>query len=85
MPKYKHPKVIETKLGQEQADGVMNYEHNTIYIDQRLRGQEKIEVWLHEYDHYLHPNKPEKQVLLDNKKLAEFLWLHHFRFVDNIK
>jgi len=85
MPKYKHPKVIEAKLGQEKSDGIMNYQQNTIYVDQRLKGANKLETYIHEYLHFLHPDKSEKNVALEAAKISEFLWLHHFRFVDNIK
>lgn len=84
MAKTKHPKVIETKLGQRKSDGLMEYSENTIYVDERLKGKNKIETYIHEYDHYLHPNKSERDVANDSRKLADFLWRHHFRFVDNI-
>jgi hypothetical protein len=79
----KHPKVIETKLGQRKADGVMEYNENTIYIDIRLRGKRKFETYIHEYLHHLHPDWSESQVDKESKLLTDFLWIHHFRNVDN--
>lgn len=79
----KHPKVIETKLGQRKADGVMEYDENTIYIDIRLRGRNKLETYVHEYLHHLHPDWSESQVDKEAKYISDFLWKHHVRFVDN--
>ena len=85
MPRYKHPKVIERKLGKERADGIMNYEHGIIYIDVRLRGKRKLGTMIHEFTHYRHPDWTEDMVLLEELRLTDFLWKHGFRFVDNKK
>lgn len=82
--KYKHPKVIETKLGRKRADGIMQYEENTIYIDERLKGEVKLETYNHEYFHFLFPDMTEEEVLDKSKRLTEFLWIHHVRFVENV-
>jgi len=79
------PKVIETKLGREKADGIMVYDENTIYIDQRLKGINKLETYIHEFIHYQRPKLSEKTVLKEAKEMAEFLWKYHVRFVENTK
>ena len=81
----KFPKVIETKLGRKKADGIMVYDENTIYIDIRLKGINKLETYIHEFMHYQRPKATEKTILKEAKEMAEFLWLHHIRFVENIK
>lgn len=82
--KFKHPKVIEMKLGKNRADGILNYDENTIYIDERLRGERKLNTYIHEYFHHLYPKWSEKQVLDAADRMAEFLYIHHVRFTDNI-
>lgn len=47
MANRKLPKVIELNLGRRKATGLMEYEENTIYVDPRVQGREKIEL----YDH----------------------------------
>jgi hypothetical protein len=81
----KFPKVIETKLGRKKADGIMVYDENTIYIDIRLKGINKLETYIHEFMHYQRPKATEKTILKEAKEMAEFLWSHHIRFVENIK
>ena len=83
MGKFKHPKVIEAKLGQEKADGIMDYEDGVIYIDERLRGRRKIDTLLHERLHAKYPDWPEKKVATLAAMLADFLWINHVRPVDN--
>lgn len=82
--KFKHPKVIEMKLGKRNASGIMEYSENTIYIDSRLKGEEKLNVYIHECTHAILPKMTEKQVLDFADRLAEFLWIHHVRFVENV-
>lgn len=79
------PKVIETKLGRNKAEGIMSYDENTIYIDERLRGINKLETYIHEFIHFQRPKASEKTVLREAKELAEFLWKFNVRFVENIK
>lgn len=80
----KLPKVIESKLGRRRAEGLMDYDENTIYIDPRIVGKDKLELWLHEFEHWLHPEYSEEQVLEESKLRAEFLWKYHVRFVENV-
>lgn len=82
--KKKLPKVIETKLGQEQAEGIMVYAQNTIYIDERLRGKAKFLVYIHELLHFIYPEKTEREVIRESELITEFLWKHHFRIVENV-
>lgn len=79
------PKVIETKLGRNKAEGIMSYEENTIYIDERLKGINKLETYIHEFIHFQRPKVNENTVLREAKELAEFLWKYNVRFVENIK
>lgn len=63
----------------------MEYEENTIYVDPRVQGREKIELYDHWLLHFLHPEYTEEQVLEESKLRAEFFWKYHLRFVENIK
>ena len=79
------PKVIETKLGRNKAEGIMSYDENTIYIDERLKGVNKLETYIHEFIHFQRPRVSEDTVLKEAKEMAEFLWKYNVRFVENIK
>ena len=81
----KFPKVIETKLGRNRAEGIMVYEENTIYIDERLKGVNKLDTYIHEFMHFQRPKASEEIILKEARELAEFLWKYHVRFVENIK
>ena len=85
MKSKKMPVVIETKLGRNRAEGMMVYEENTIYIDERLKGLNKLDTYIHEFMHFQRPRVSEATILREAKEMAEFLWNHHFRFVENIK
>ena len=85
MATRKLPKVIELKLGRRKATGLMEYEENTIYVDPRVTGKEKVELWFHEFEHWIHPEYTEEQVLEESKLRADFFWKYHLRFVENIK
>lgn len=85
-PKRKKlPTVIELKLGRRRAEGVTEYEENTIYVDPRVLGKSKLELWFHEWLHWVHPEYTEEQVLEESKLMADFFWKYHLRFVENIK
>lgn len=81
----KFPKVIETKLGRNRAEGIMVYDENTIYIDERLKGVNKLDTYIHEFMHFQRPKASEEIILKEARELAEFLWKYHVRFVENIK
>lgn len=77
----KLPKVIFRKLGKEQAWGQFN--EGKIEIDERLKGKKLLEISLHEFTHYQHPELSEEEVIIKSRELTEFLWKLHFRRVDN--
>ena len=85
MARYKHPKVVVKKLGKEKAWGMYHQDENTIEVDARLSGKLKLEIYCHEYLHHLHKQMSEEDVTRSAKYLADFLWKHHVRFVDNTK
>jgi len=83
MARHKHPPVILTKLGRQKADGINDW--TNIYIDERLKGKRKLDVYIHEYMHYLFPDMNEKNIRSSATRLTDFLWKHHTRMVDNVK
>lgn len=85
MARHKHPKVIVKKLGKERAWGQYDAKNNTIEIDERLVGKNKLIVFTHEYLHHLFPFMDEETVTKSADALSDFLWKHHVRFVDNSK
>lgn len=83
MPKRKQPKVIIRKLGKEKAWGQFIEDDNIIEIDPRLRGKNKLGVYLHELYHWFKPDATEEEVLTFEAEFTEFLWRHNLRFVEN--
>lgn len=76
----KKPRVLHRKLGRERAWGCQ-IEHE-IVIDPRLCGKAKLEVLIHEWDHWRHRDKTEEHVDTDARMLAQFLWDHNIRIVE---
>lgn len=81
MPRRKKTGVTITyrKLGREQARGQYIPATQTIEIDERLRGQEHLEVLLHESLHALQPHHDEETVARDALNLARILWADGYR------
>lgn len=67
------------KLGREQARGQYCPATNVIELDERLRGQEHLEVLLHESLHALQPHHDEETVARDAVNLARILWVDGYR------
>jgi hypothetical protein len=85
MARYKHPKVIYKKLGKERAWGQYLEQENIIEVDERLAGKHKLEIFIHERTHCHFKQMSEEDVTKFAESMADFLWKHHFRFVDNKK
>ena len=81
MPKKKHPKVSERKLGRHKALGLAYKETNRIEIDPRQKGKEYFDTIIHEWMHLRYPNWSEKEVALESKTLTDFLWKNNVRIV----
>lgn len=75
-------KVVHRKLGKHGAIGLAYFDENLIEIDSRLKGKEKLEVYIHEKLHIMYPKWSEKTISAAGKNLAEFLWGLNFRQVD---
>lgn len=71
--------IVYRKLGREQARGQYIPATATIEIDERLRGQEHLEVLLHESLHALQPHHDEDTVTRDAVNLARILWADGYR------
>jgi hypothetical protein len=63
----------------------MEWDENTINIDERLTGVNKLDTFIHEFMHFQRPKKAESTILREAREMAEFLWKYHVRFVENIK
>jgi len=74
------PVVVHRLLGREKAWGLQS--GHRIDIDARLSGKAKLEVLLHEWMHWRHPELAEKEVNSDARLLAQFLWDHRIRVVE---
>jgi hypothetical protein len=77
-------KVIHKKLGREQAYGMADSD-GTIYIDPRMQGRKKLELYIHETLHCLYPEAEEEEIVLKSVVLTKLLWKMGYRQVDNSK
>lgn len=77
-------KIIYKKLGREQAYGVADSD-GIIYIDPRLKGRKKMEIYIHEIFHLFNPNDSEEEVVEKSVTLTKILWNLGYRQVDNSK
>lgn len=85
MTRHKHPKVIIKKLGRSKAWGQYWEHNNTIEIDDRAKGKLKLDIMIHERTHAHFKDMSEEDVTKFATIMADFLWKHHARFVDNEK
>ena len=67
------------KLGKEKARGQYIQDLNLIEIDERLTGEEHLEVLVHESLHALQPHHDETTVARDAMNLAHILWTDGYR------
>jgi hypothetical protein len=77
-------KIIHKKLGREQAHGIAESDGN-IFIDPRLKGRKKLEIYIHEIFHILYPEDTEEQIIQNSVALTKLLWNLGYRQVDNSK
>jgi len=75
-------KIVHRKLGKYQAYGLAWQEDRTIEIDERLRGYEHLETFIHELLHIQNPVWPEMKVRGHAKEMAGHLWKHNYRRVE---
>jgi hypothetical protein len=77
-------KIIHKKLGREQAHGIAESDGN-IFIDPRLKGRKKLEIYIHEVFHILYPEDTEEEIIQNSVTLTKLLWNLGYRQVDNSK
>lgn len=77
-------KVIHKKLGREQAHGIADSD-GIIYIDPRLKGRKRLEIYVHELHHLLNPEHSEEETIRQSVILTKLLWRLGYRQVDNSK
>ena len=77
--KSKHPKVVERKLGREQAFGLAWEERGLMEIDPRQNAKDYTDTLIHEWFHLEFPEWGERKIAAKSKKLAAFLWKMNHR------
>lgn len=75
-------KLVFRKLGKEKAHGLAYKEERAIHIDERLKGQQKLDVLIHEIIHIQQPNWGEARVEGNARELARILWDNNLRFIE---
>ena len=72
-------RILYRKLGKEKARGQYTASLNLIEIDERLVGEEHLEVLLHESLHALQPHHEEETICRDALNLSLILWADGYR------
>lgn len=75
-------KVVNRKLGKEQANGLAWVDERLIEIDPRLTGYEHFYTLIHEIIHVQNPKWSEIKVQGHSKQMADILWEHRYRRID---
>ena len=73
MPPKLQRKIVERKLGREQARGIC-YSDGLVEIEPRLKGVERLEVYVHELVHRHQPYLDEGEVEKLGEEIAKDLW-----------
>jgi hypothetical protein len=68
--------------GKEKADGLAHIDDNTIEIDERLKGRDRMEITIHEALHILYPTENETSIIRKSKKLTNVLWKQGYRLAE---
>ena len=80
MPKPRtQPKIVERKLGREQAHGQYFPGSQTIELDPRLNGKKMLETAVHEALHFVFPFLTEEVVTSSAPKIASIVWKVGYR------
>lgn len=74
------PRIIERKLGRHQSLGLC-HDDGTVEIDERLEGEERLEVYVHELVHRHQPYLDEAEVERLGKAIGADLWAAGWRQV----
>lgn len=74
-------RVIEMKLGREQAVGMADFENNNILVDPRQKPYEYLNTMVHELIHHMAPTWSETRVTWWAGRISRFLWVHNYRQV----
>ena len=74
---FKLPKVHYRKLGKHRLWGYQF--KNSIHIDERLKNKELFEIEIHEFLHWLYPDKEEGDIVKDSRMMTEFFWSLNYR------
>lgn len=80
MPPKRSKPIIERKLGRHQSLGLCHHD-GTVEIDERLEGEQKLEVYVHELIHRHQPYLDEDEVLRLGKLIGSDLWNSGWRQV----
>jgi len=72
-------RIVYRKLGREKARGQYCEATGVIELDERLAGEEHLEVLLHEALHAIQPHHDEAVVERDALNLARILWADGYR------
>jgi len=74
--------IVYKKLGRRKATGLVEPDSDIIYADERLRGDELLDVLCHEGTHILQPYLTEEAVNHIGLEMSKMLWKDGWRKVD---
>ena len=74
--------IVYKKLGRRKAIGLVEPDSDIIYADERLNGEELLDVLCHECTHILQPYLTEEYVNHIGLEMSKMLWKDGWRKVD---
>jgi hypothetical protein len=75
-------KIIERKLGRENAFGLADIEKKIIEIDPRQKPKTYFDTLIHEALHLAFPEANETRIRKATKIIRDILWTHKYRKVN---
>ena len=75
-------KVVNRKLGKEQAWGLADSGLNSIELDSRLKGKRHLLYLIHEMLHIIHPDWSETKVVKVSRIMSKLIWDQKYRRSD---
>lgn len=80
MNKNSEIKVVRKELSKDRGYWFPKREREAyIEIDSRLKGEEELEIYIHEFTHHIQPYLAEEAVDKIGKDMSEFLYKHGYR------
>lgn len=81
-PRKKQPKIVERRLGREQAWGQFWFQKNLVEIDPRQLSKHYLNTVVHEHLHAAYPKMSEREVIRGAKIITRAVWACRYRKIE---